>query len=62
MYIPCIYMHVLVTVKIWTPTCRALFRKQLFCPGSLISPLLGAIDVMVLGVRMPCNPLLPDAK
>lgn len=43
-------------------TCRALLRKQLFCPGSLLSPLLGAMEVMVRGVKMPCSPLLPDAK
>eukprot|EP00064_Thunnus_orientalis_P018755 superscaffoldBa00004424_g18861 len=54
---------------------RALFRKQLFCPGSLLSPLLGAMDVMVRGVNIPgippppptppaatSLPPLPDAK
>lgn len=46
-------------------TCRALFRKQLFCPGSLLRPLLGAMEVMVLGVTSPCAPPTappPDAK
>lgn len=46
-------------------TCKALFRKQLFCPGSLLRPLLGAIEVMVLGVTSPCTPPTappPDAK
>lgn len=46
-------------------TCRALFRKQLFCPGSLLRPLLGAMEVMVLGVASPCTPPAappPDAK